>query len=430
MSEKISEPKGLSPSRRQMLQLMGAAGAASLLPLRPVWAARPIRIGFVSPTTGPLAAFAESDDFVVSQVLNKVKDGIDIGGVRYPVQIIHKDSQSNPNRAAEVAGELILSDQVDLMVAGNTPETVNPVADQCEANEVPCITNDCPWQPYFFGRGGRPGTGFDWTYHFFWGLEDVIATYTDMWDLVPSNKVVGALWPNDSDGNAWGDAQHGFPPVLKAKGYTLVDPGRFHSFTDDFTAQINAFKNAKVEILTGVVVPPDFTTFWTQAAQQGFHPKVVTVGKALEFPGPVAALGSRAENTSVEVWWSPHHPFSSSLTGQSSAQLAAAYSQATGHPWTMPLAFRHSLFEVAIDVLRRTKALNSKAILEAITTTNLKTVVGPVNWKTGPVKNVSKTPLVGGQWQKTAGQPGLELVITSNRQAPEIPLGGSMRPLV
>jgi len=427
MTEKTSDTKFPQPNRRQLLQLMGAATVGAAVPLHAVWAAKPIKIGFVSPTTGPLAAFAESDDFVLAQIAEKVKDGIEIAGVRYPVQIIHKDSQSNPNRAAEVAGELILSDKVDLMVAGNTPETVNPVADQCEANEIPCITNDCPWQPYFFGRGGRPGTGFDWTYHFFWGLEDVIATYTDLWDLVPTNKVVGALWPNDSDGNAWSDVERGFPPVLKAKGYQLVDPGRFHSFTDDFTAQITAFKAAKVEILTGVVVPPDFTTFWTQAAQQGFHPKVATVGKALEFPGPVAALGDRAENTSVEVWWSPTHPFSSSLTGQSSKELAAAYTAATKHPWTMPLAFRHSLFEVAIDVLRRTKSLDHKAIRDAIAETNLKTIVGPVNWKTGPVKNVSKTPLVGGQWQKTAS--GLELVVTSNKQAPQIPVGGAMRPL-
>ena len=224
------------PSRRSVIKMLGAATAVSALPLKASFAARPIRIGFVSPTTGPLAAFAESDDFILSQVREATKNGIEIAGTRYAVEIIHKDSQSNPNRAAEVAGELILSNQVDLMVAGNTPETVNPVADQCEANEIPCITNDCPWQPYFFGRGGRPGTGFDWTYHFFWGLEDLIANYTDMWDLVPTNKVVGALWPNDSDGNAYADAEKGFPPALKAKGYKLIDPGRFHNFSDDFTA--------------------------------------------------------------------------------------------------------------------------------------------------------------------------------------------------
>ena len=57
-----------------------------------------------------------------------------------------------------------------MLVAG-TPDTVNPVADQCEINQVPCVSTDAPWQPYFFGRGGNPAKGFDWTYHFFWGVE-------------------------------------------------------------------------------------------------------------------------------------------------------------------------------------------------------------------------------------------------------------------
>ena len=44
------------------------------------------------------------------------KDGLTIGGKKYDVQIIVKDSQSNPNRAGEVANDLILKDKVDLML--------------------------------------------------------------------------------------------------------------------------------------------------------------------------------------------------------------------------------------------------------------------------------------------------------------------------
>jgi len=39
------------------------------------------------------------------------------------------------------------------------------------------------------------------------------------------------------------------------------------------------------EIVTGVPIPPDFTTFWQQALQQGFNPKIASVGKALPVPG-------------------------------------------------------------------------------------------------------------------------------------------------
>ena len=427
--------KKLNLTRRRFVQTSSAVGATAvaapaILRSGLAYAAgRPIKLGYVSPKSGPLASFAEADDYVVADIRRVVKNGIKIGGNVHPVEIIVKDTQSNPNRCADVSAQLILKDKVDLLLAAGTPDTTNPAADQAEVNEVPCVTTDCPWQPYFFGRGGNPAKGFDWTYHFFWGLEDVIGVFFNMWNSMPTNKVLGALWPNDADGNAWSDKKFGFPPALKANGYKLIDPGRYQAPTDDFSAQISAFKKANVEIVSGNMIPPDFTTFWTQAAQQGFKPKIVTIGKALLFPASVEALGDRGVGLSSEVWWTPNHPFKSSLTGVSSQQLAANYEKSTGKQWTQPLGFRHALFEVALDVLKRTKDVNSpKSILSAITSTNYNSVVGNGNWSGKPVKNVSKTQLVGGQWVKGAKHK-YDMHVVNNKGATNIPTQGSFKPI-
>lgn len=405
----------------------GATALAAMgLPMPALARSKTLKVGFVTPQTGPIAVFAESDAFVLEQFRTALADGLEIAGETYNVEIIVKDSQSSSNRASTVAQELIFDDEVNLILATATPDTTNPVADQAELNEVPCITNDTPWQPHFFGRQGDPAVGFDWTFHFFWGLEDVISSYTGIWEQAETNKVVGALWPNDPDGNGWGHETLGFPPVLEQQGYTLVDPGRYQVLTDDFSAQISAFKAAGVEIVTGVVPPPDFATFWLQAAQQDFHPKIVTFGKALEFPQVISSLGERGADLSTEVWWSPGHPYSSGFTGQSSAELAQAYEAATGNPWTMPLGFKHSLFEVAIDALRRTKDPSDPAsIRDAIAATDYASVVGQVNFQTGPVPNVSKTPLVGGQWRLEDGKPVIDIV--ENSDHPNIAKTGSVR---
>ncbi|MCB1377451.1 MAG: ABC transporter substrate-binding protein [Alphaproteobacteria bacterium] len=414
----------LRPNRRTLLKA-GAGFIAAPAILRRAYAADVFKIGKVGPVTGPIAGFGEATSWVV-EGLKDVMAGLPV-----PVEIIQKDSQSNPNRAAEVATELIEKDQVQLLLAKGTPDTTNPVADQAELNGVPCITDDAPWQPYFFGRGGDPATGFKWTYHCFWGLEDVIANFLGIWDASGAAKVVGGLFPNDADGNAWGDPNVGLPGPLAQAGYKLIDPGRYQQLNNDFSSQIAAFKEAGVEIVTGVMIPPDFATFWSQAAQQGFNPKVVTVGKALLFPSSVEALGDRGDGLTTEIWWSPNHPFKSSLTGQTARELCEAYAAGTGKPWTQPLGFAHALFELAFDVVKRAKDLNDpESVLQAVTETELDTIIGPISWKGGPnnpVKNVCKTPLVGGQWTKT--DKGFDLVITTNVQHPEIPTAGKVRTL-
>ena len=387
-----------------------------------------IRVGMVSPQTGPLAGFGEADGFILDGVRKALAGGLQSGGKTWKVEIIVKDSQSNPNRAAEVASELILRDKVDLILASAAPETTNPVADQAEVNEVPCITTNCPWQPYFFGRNGDPAKGFKYTYHFFWGLEDVIGAFLNLWDTVPTNKIVGGIFPNDADGNAWGDPKLGLPPALAAAGYKLIDPGRFQVMSNDFTAQITAFKQAGCEIITGNAIPPDFATFWAQCAQQGFKPKIVTIGKALLFPAVIDSLGDRGNGLSTEIWWGPTHPYKSGLTGQSTRDLCDAYTAATKRPWTQPLGFQHALLEVAVDVLKRARNVKApESILESIVATNYKSIVGLVNWTGKPVKNVTKTPLVAGQWRK--GPKGFELIIAENKTAPDVPLGGKLEPL-
>jgi len=415
-------------NRRRVLKAAAATAAApAILKYTRSYAADPVlRVGLVSPRTGPLAGFAEADDYVLEGIKAALSGGIENNGKSYQIEIITKDSQSNSNRASEVAADLILGDEVDLILAAATPDTTNPVADQAEINEVPCITTDCPWQPYFFGRNGNPAEGFEYTYHFFWGLEDVIGNFLGMWDASGAAKKVGGLFPNDADGNAWGDAELGFPKPLAGAGFEMIDPGRYQPLNDDFSNYISAFKEAGCEIVTGVMIPPDFATFWSQAAQQGFQPKVVTIGKALLFPSVIESLGDRGDGLTSEIWWTPSHPFSSSLTGDTAKALADGYTASTGRPWTQPIGFKHALFEVARDVISRAADLDDPAaIAEAIKMTNMSTVVGDVNWSNGPVPNVSKTPLVAGQWQKEGDD--FNLAVTHNAQAPDIPVTGELK---
>ncbi len=413
--------------RRSVLRSIAAGGASAIgapaLLLGPAHAAgRPIKIGFVSPQTGPIAAFGEADKFVLDTARKAIGKGITVAGTEHPVQIISRDSQSNPNRAAEVAAQLIKNDRVDIILASSTSDTVSPVADQAELNGVPCVSGDDPWQAYFFGRKGDPAKGFDWTYHFFWGFDQLADVFINMWNAVPTNKVMATVFSNDPDGIA---ANKTLPDVFTKAGFKVVNTGLYNMNADDFSAQIAMLKKENVEVVMGIFTPPAFGTFWTQCGQQGYKPKIVTPAKAVLFPSAVDALGPRARGMSTEVWWSPHHPFKSGLTGQTAQQFCDAYTAATKKQWTQPLGFKHAVIEVAIDVLKRAKKLEPAAIRDAIVDTNYNSLVGPIQWKTGPVKNVCVTPLVGGQW-KPGKRFKYDLHIVNNETAKNIPLDSKM----
>jgi len=131
----------------------------------------------------------------------------------------------------------------------------------------------------------------------------------------------------------------------------------------------------------------------------------------------------------TEVWWSRYHPFSSSLTGQSSRELAEAYEKDAKQQASMALGFRHSLLEVPIAALKMTQRLDDPAaIRNAVRDTAFHTIVGPIDFKKGPFPNTSLTPIVAGQWRKGTKWP-LELVIVDNKLAPEVPLGGQPEPM-
>src|SRR5437764_15178886 len=99
--------------------------------------------------------------------------------------------------------------------------------------------------------------------------------------------------------------------------------------SNDFNLLISAFRAVDAEIVTGNMIPPDFATFWSQAAQQGFRPKIVTIGKALLFPSVIDSLGARGSGLTSEIWWTPNHPFKPGLTVQSARETTDAYVNAT-----------------------------------------------------------------------------------------------------
>jgi branched-chain amino acid transport system substrate-binding protein len=398
-----------------------------------------ITIGWIHPATGGLAGFGVPDQWVVDTIMKtpQYQNGMKIGGKTYKVTIKLYDTQSSVTRAGALAKQAIQQDNVDLLLASSTPETVNAVVSQAEALGTPLICSNIPWEAWYINLGGNPQKPTikpKNTIMFFLGAEHLALAFKPMWDKIGekhgNNHSVAAAFPNDSDGNAFRAV---FPAVLGPTGYKLDLSTAYPDGLTNYTSMITQFKNKGDDFFTNVPLPPDFATMWTQALQQGFKPKLATVAKVLLFPTDAYAMGNKVYNIATDAWWVPGLPWHSSLTGDTCPQLADAFTAAgLGQP--NQNISNYTLFEIAYQAFQAVdNPHDKKALAAALFQVKLpQAIAGPLDYtstdpKSNPAPGVAITLPVGIQWQKGTKYP-LEAKIVDNTLVPQAQITGDLLP--
>ncbi|MEE1942044.1 ABC transporter substrate-binding protein [Streptomyces sp. TRM 70361] len=269
---------------------------------------------------------------------------------------------------------------------------------------------------------------FRWTYHFCWGLDDIAETFADLWDAVGGPaRTVGCLWNDGPQGHWSRHPEAGFLPAARKRGHHLVDPGGYREPADDLGAHLTAFLDAGADVVTSAATGADLARFRQQAAERGMRPRLITCSRWLAYPPTTTGAGERPPQADVAtlVYWSPRHPYRSSLDGTSAAEPAEAYEQRTGRQWLQPLGLAHALFEVAVHALTTADdPVQAESVAAALGRTRLETIAGPLDWTAGPVPNVATVRLAGGQWQPGRRHPYELRTVTGEQADGELlPLG-------
>jgi branched-chain amino acid transport system substrate-binding protein len=417
----------------------GIQGATSSTTNSPgATSSKEITIGWIHPLTGTLQGFGFPDAWVTQQIKETApyKNGFKIGGSTYKVNIISYDSESSVTRAGSLARQAIQSDNVDMLFASSTPETVNAVASQAETLGTPLICSNVPWESWYGNLGGNPTPGKStfkpkYTVMYFLGAEHLVECFIPMWNRIGSrygnNHIVAAAFPNDADGNAFSAV---FPPIAKGAGYSIDLSAAYADGLTNYTSMISKFKSTGADFFTNVPLPPDFATMWKQALQQNFHPKLATVAKVLLFPTDAYSMGSEAYNIATDSWWVPSLPWTSSFTGQTCQQLADLYtSDGNGQPNAN--ISNYTLFEIAHQAFTSVNNPHDHAeVAAALFKVNLpQAVAGPINYTSSknPAPGVAITPPVGIQWQKGTKYQ-LEAKVVDNTLQPLAKITGDLLP--
>jgi branched-chain amino acid transport system substrate-binding protein len=439
-----SQEQGVS--RRSMLRGLGAGavatGAGGILAAcssgskgsTTASSTSTITLGYVAPFTGSLSGFASADHFVIDTIRNTpaYATGFKVGGKTYPVNIIVTDSQSDPNRASQLARQLILNNNADMLLTSSTPETVNPVAVVAQTEGVPCAATNDPWESWYAGLGGNPASPtatFQYCTLFFLGLQDLNNCFVAMWNRLPvgNDKNVAGMWPNDADGNAFRAVM---PGLMAQSGYHAVDGGAYTDGTTDFTAMITRFKANNCEYFSNCPLPPDFNSFWKQASEQGWKPRLATVAKVLLFPADTVPLGPLVNNIATDSWWGPYLPATSSLDPKLTPKIIVHNFQAqTGKQWVQSIGGTYSLFEIAHQAFSKVSDPHDRQeVAHALHAVNYVGMSGLINFSSGPAPGVSITPPVGVQWKATSGKFPFEMRVVDNTHNKAVGVEAPLQP--
>lgn len=349
-----------------------------------------VLVGRVVPKTGPLSSFGAGTPYVEQAAIDSINEmgGVVLDGKRCKLELKYKDSLSDEEQAAECARDLI-EEGIDIMIVSNTADTVSPVSAVCEREGIPCISVDAPASAWAMGGP------YQNSWHAFFDNEREMLSFLEAWNSIDTNKTIGLLTANDSEGVEISTFINEFAVV---KGYTVVDTGSYYIGEDSYKDKVQAFAEADCDIILGVMNPEDFRVFWKELMETDYRPKMCTVAKSCLFEADVIKLGELGNGLISEVWWNKDFPFKSSINGWSCEELAMDYLENCQPELTIvppTVGYKHANVEILYDILKRARSLDLDAINRSASETDLETAVGHVSFNEDHVALMS---CVTGQW--------------------------------
>ena len=131
--------------KRNLILLIGLMLVGAFLASACAQAAeQPIVIGINAPMTGEIPKEGEGTKFAAEMWLEDIEaaGGLDVGGTKYPVELVIEDNESQAESATAATTKLITQDEILVMVGPQASKQAVPAGGVANDNETPMVS---PW---------------------------------------------------------------------------------------------------------------------------------------------------------------------------------------------------------------------------------------------------------------------------------------------
>jgi branched-chain amino acid transport system substrate-binding protein len=366
------------------LIIKGAAATVGAMTVAPHLLAQsaPVRIGYTMARTGPWTGGAQTSqepNYLLWAEQQNAKGGLDIKGVKRPIELISSDDRSDVETCVRTYQKLMASDKVDLVLppwGSNANFAVAPLANRLG---YPFLAPTALSRrlvemklPYFFLMLQQPAP-----------MTNALV------DMLKANgcKTLACVYVDDLFGL---ENYAALKVALQGSGIQMVEDKSYPGGVKDLSPVLRSIKDKNPDAFVGFTYPPDTILASRQSKEIGFNPKFfyASVGTAFPLYKNVMTPAGAEGVLGMGSWNSKTSPGAKAYFD---AHLASQKKEpdrwASGACWAS--------LEILTNAVRQV-GLDRKAIRDYVAGTTHKTILGDVRFNGS--ENVG-TPGSVGQWQ-------------------------------
>ena len=353
-----------------------------------------IEIGAVVPLTGPFAGGGAQ----VERGYNMAVEAINANGGVYvkeydaqiPLHLNLLDDESDPSKTVSHMETLYSDSDIVAYLGGYGSSLHAAAAAIAEKNQVPYLgVAFALWQVH--------QQGYKYLFSPFIKSPDIAAgTFEFLNATLPEGERptrVG-IFQEQTD---WGiELGQLWRENAEANGYEVVVYEEYAPGTQDFTDLILKAKEADVELLLALPIPPDGLTIYKQLGELDYTPKASFFVRAPDVPTWSESLGVAGDDVMLAPGW--HN----SVQFPGVEELNAKHQELMGRPADPIVGPAYTAVQILANAIEQAGSLDRAAIRDAIAATDLDTVAGHITFNED---GTGKVPFVLLQYQ--SGKPEL-----------------------